>query len=109
MTSGMLSAALAASSLAAPAKKKATAFYPADQAKRGIKVGCSVSLWTRGARATLSDALKGISAAGYEWAEADADHLLAYEDRIEEFRRLLARYKLGWITALFSASVLDSS
>jgi inosose dehydratase len=78
-----------------------------SQAERGIKVGCSVVLWTLGARSSLAEALKGIAAAGYEWAEGEADYILGYEDRIDEFRQLLAKYRLGWITALLSGNLVD--
>jgi len=93
--------------LKAIAGTKSGGYRSPNQAERGIKVACSTALWRYGAHASLSEALKGIAQAGYEWAEGSADDLLAYEGRPEELRALLGGLGLGWITALLTANLLD--
>jgi sugar phosphate isomerase/epimerase len=88
-------------------KAKRVGYRSPNEADRGIKAGCSVVLWTQGARASLPEALKGIAQAGYEWAEGSAADLLGYEDRPAEFREMLGKFGLGWITATLDANLLD--
>src|SRR5215471_6404653 len=89
------------------AEAKTGEYRAPNQAERGIKVACSTILWRQGAQASFSEALEGIGRAGYEWAEGDAGDLLAYEERPEELRALLARLELGLITGTLTANLLD--
>ena len=101
--SSVLSAALP---LKAPETAKSVGYRSPNRAERGIKVGCSVVLWTQGAQASLSEALRGVAQAGYQWVEGSAEDLLSYEDRPAEFREMLGEFGLGWVTATLDANCL---
>src|SRR5262245_4877629 len=102
--SSVLSAALP---LKAPETAKSVGYRSPNRAERGIKVACSAVLWTQGARASLPEALKGVAQAGYQWIEGSAEDLLTYEDRPAEFREMLGKFELGWITATLDADLAD--
>ncbi|MGH9326553.1 MAG: TIM barrel protein [Terriglobia bacterium] len=104
--SGMLSVAAANASLAAGETEH---LRSPNQAVRGVKIACSLDLWTQGARASLARALDGVAGAGYQWTEGNASYLWDYRDRNDVLRRMLEQRQLGWITATYTANFPDMS
>ncbi len=103
--SGVVTAVAAGASVAQTGKK--TGFHPASEAGRGIKVACSTNLWTKGANASFADALAGVSAAGYDWVEVDADDIWEFREQPDALRKMLDEHGLGLVTAALSGDFAD--
>jgi sugar phosphate isomerase/epimerase len=98
---GVTAAAATTQALKAAEEKS---FRDAGEAGRGIKAACSTKLW---GRATLEKALAGISAAGYEWVEADSEQIAPYLQDPDRLKKLLGQYGLGLAAASVAGNFAD--
>jgi sugar phosphate isomerase/epimerase len=98
--------AAAASSAAGARKAPEKGFHPASEAGRGVKIACSTAAVRRNGM-SLDQALAAAAAAGYSWVEVSGDELWDYNERPEDFKKLLGEHGLGLVTAAIAGDFAD--
>jgi sugar phosphate isomerase/epimerase len=98
--------AAAAGTAAGARKAPEKGFHPASEAGRGVKIACSTTAVRRNGM-SLDQALAAVAAAGYTWVEVGGDELWDYNERPDDFKKLLDQHGLGLVTACIGGDFAD--